>query len=127
MFPRVESEQEIIYEDSKPNFRSVSCIPGIHIETCFHIPREELHKTYRITHAYAKLIGKLPIAFELSRRKSTCVQHPNTYIYFYIKSIDDLIKNALQEIPGPLGRAAHFLVEPEDELEGEHPKITLIF
>jgi hypothetical protein len=24
-----------------------------------------------------------------------------------------------------LGRAAHFLVEPEDELEGEHPKITL--
>jgi hypothetical protein len=91
LFPQVESEQEVIYEDSKPNFGSVFGSPKIHTETWFLITREELHETRRITHAYTKLLGKLPTTSELPRRKKSHVESPNIDPYFYIKSVDDLI------------------------------------
>jgi hypothetical protein len=125
LFPRVESEQEVTYEDSKPNFGSASGSPEIHTETWFHIPQEELHETRRITRAYAKLLGKLPTTSELPRRKVTHVERPNTDPDFYVDSVDDLIETTLQEVPVPLSRVAHFLIEPEEEFEGEQPEITI--
>jgi len=95
LFSRVESEKEVIYEDLKDNFGSATGSPKIHYETQLHIPQEELHKTHKITRAYAKLLGKLPTASELLRRKSTCVECPNIDPNFYIDSIDNIIKTAL--------------------------------
>jgi hypothetical protein len=41
LFPRVESKQEVTYEDSKLDFGSASSNSKTHSETWFHIPREE--------------------------------------------------------------------------------------
>jgi hypothetical protein len=59
------------------------------------------------------------------RRKETGVECPNTYPNFFIESIDDLIENALEEVPVPLSRAVDFLIEPEEEFRDEQPKITI--
>jgi hypothetical protein len=91
----------------------------------FRVPQEEFSETRHITRAYTKLLGKFPTTSELPRRKETCVQRPNTHPDIYIDSIDDLIETALQEVPVPLSRVTHTLVEPEDNLEGENPKINL--
>jgi len=95
LFPRVEYEQEFIYEDSKDNFGSASSSSKMHYYTWFHIPQEELYETRRITRAYTKLLGKLLTSYELPRRKETRVEHPNTDLDFYVKSIDDLIETTL--------------------------------
>jgi hypothetical protein len=113
------SEQEVIYEDSKDNFESAYGSSEIHYETCFLIPQEELHKTCRITHAYGKLLGKLPTTSELPRRKENHVERPNTDPDFYVDSVDNLIETALQEIPLPLSRVACFLIKPKEEFRGE--------
>jgi hypothetical protein len=63
MFPRIDFEQEVTYEDSRPNFRSDFSILETLFETWFLIPQEDLSKTHWITHAYKKLLGNLPIAF----------------------------------------------------------------
>jgi hypothetical protein len=62
------------------------------------VPQEEFSETRRITRAYAKLLGKFPTSSELSRRKETRVQRPNTHTNIYVDSIDDLIETALQEV-----------------------------
>jgi hypothetical protein len=122
LFPRVESEQEVTYEDSKPNFGSASGSLETHSETWFRIPREEFSETHRITRAYTKLLGKLPTTSELPRRKETHVERPKTHPDIYVDYVDDLIETTLQEVQGPLSEACTcFLVEPEDDLEGEHP------
>jgi hypothetical protein len=41
-FPLIESEQEVICEESKDNFESASSSPKIYYETWFHIPQEEI-------------------------------------------------------------------------------------
>jgi hypothetical protein len=125
LFPRVESEKEFTYEDSKTNFGSASNSPEIHTKTWFHMPQEELHKTYRITCAYTKFLGKLPIASKVPRRKVTRVEFPNTDPCFYVASAEDLIGTKLQEVPIPLSRAARFLIKPEEAFEGEQPEITI--
>jgi hypothetical protein len=61
-----------------------------------------------------KLLGKLPTASELPRRKETRVECPNTDPDFYVESVEDLIETALQEVPIPLRRVACFLIEPEE-------------
>jgi hypothetical protein len=115
LFSRTKCEQEIIYEDSRDNFKSSSGSPEIHSKTWFHIPREELHETHRITHIYTKLLGKLPIASTPTRRKATDVECPNKDPNFYVDFVDDLIENDLHEVPLPLSRDVHFLTEPKEE------------
>jgi hypothetical protein len=121
IFPQVEFEQEVTYEDSKPNFASASSSPKTHTRLSFAYHREEFSETCRITCAYTKLFGKLPTTSKLPRRKSSRVERPKIDPCFYLDSIDNLIETSLHEVPGPLSRVAHFLVELEDELEGEHP------
>jgi hypothetical protein len=54
-----------------PNLGSASGNLETNSETWFWVPQEEFSKTHLITHAYTKLLGKLPTTSELSRRKAT--------------------------------------------------------
>jgi hypothetical protein len=74
LFPHRNPEQEITYEDTNPNFESATGSPETHTETWFHVPQEEFIETHCITHAYTKLLGKLPTTSELPRRKDTHVR-----------------------------------------------------
>jgi hypothetical protein len=44
---------------------------------------------------------------------------------FFVDSVDNLIETVLQEVPIPLRKDGCFLIEPEEEFEGEQPKIII--
>jgi hypothetical protein len=71
------------------------------------------------------LLGKLLTASEIPRRKVVRVEFPNIDPDFYVDSIDDNIETVLQEVPVPLRRFVCFLIEHEEEFEGEQPKVTI--
>jgi hypothetical protein len=60
LFPNINPEQEVTFEDTNPAFKSATGSPKTHTETWFPVPYEEFTETRHITRAYTKQLGKLP-------------------------------------------------------------------
>jgi hypothetical protein len=65
MFPHINLERDVTFEETNPTFRNVVGNPKTQIETWFLVPYEEFTETHPINRAYAKFLGKLPTTIEI--------------------------------------------------------------
>jgi hypothetical protein len=88
--PHIPSEQEITFEDSNPTFESVVGNPETNPKSWYIVPNTEFVETRCITHYFAKLLGRLPIASTLPKRRAT--QRPLDQPNVLVDSIEDLVE-----------------------------------
>jgi hypothetical protein len=89
------------------NFHGATGSPETHSETWYQIPYEGFIETRRITHAYAKFIGKLPITSKLPQRGVACINQPSNKSNVLLDYVEDLIETSLQDVPVPLSQIPH--------------------
>jgi hypothetical protein len=96
--------QDNLHTESTPEMSNSPQHEEEHLfpEIPYALPHEELNQFKRITRAYTRQIGSLPLAPLLPHRKQVSRPIVDTLDHFFVHTVEDLIDFSLTEIEHPL-------------------------